>query len=111
GRILPLRDFWRKHARNEKSFAAAMPEPIRKRGRPRIFPNRPPLTSTERSRRWRHRHSQQKHDFFPGLKSFSELAEAAGLIPGPSQNGTETVPHRDTPPFDPTVLVAGCVFF
>ena len=60
-----------------------MTEPRRKPGRTRLDPSRPPLTNTERSRRWRERHRRPptlkppKPDPFPGVKTFAELV--AGL--------------------------------
>ena len=59
----------------------------RKRGGSRLDPTRPPLTNTERSRRFRARHPKPprppKPDLFPGLKTFEELV--AGLEQPPER--------------------------
>jgi hypothetical protein len=44
-----------------------------------------------------------KPDPYPWLKTFDELAAAAGLLPEP-------VPEKPPPPFDPEALIGGVVF-
>jgi hypothetical protein len=77
------------------------------------------MTNAECVARWRLRHPKPpkppEPDLWPELRTFDELAQLAGLLPEPPEapfrNGTENVPHLDTPVFDPEALLAGVVFF
>jgi hypothetical protein len=79
-------------------------EPRPKRGRPRIFADRR-LTNAECVARWRAKHPkppkpkpEEPEEGFLRLKTFSELAAAAGLVP-------EQKPQERRPGFDVEALI------